>query len=85
MLSLPNPIDAFPLACMYADTADWATSTAESFIRETELIQARLLEWPNGELLCRSAAQIRVHAAKQHVDEQQADWSDWGVTRRTLG
>jgi hypothetical protein len=35
-----------PLACMYADTADWATSTAESFIRETELIQARLLEWP---------------------------------------
>ena len=62
MLSLPNPIDAFPLACMYADTADWATSTAESFIRETELIQARLLEWPNGELvrLCRSAAQIRV-------------------------
>ena len=59
MLSLPNPIDAFPLACMYADTADWATSTAESFIRGTELIQARLLEWPNGELvrLCRSAAQ----------------------------
>ena len=51
MLSLPNPIDAFPLACMYADTADWATSTAESFIRETELIQARLLEWPNGELV----------------------------------
>ena len=51
MLSLPNPIDAFPLACMYADTADWATSTAESFIRETELIQVRLLEWPNGELV----------------------------------
>jgi hypothetical protein len=44
MLSLPNPIDAFPLACMYADTA-----------------------------------------AKQRVDEQQADWGDWGVTRRTLG
>ena len=51
MLSLPNPIDAFPLACMYADTADWATSTAESFIRETELIQARLLDSPNGELV----------------------------------
>jgi hypothetical protein len=32
--ALPNPIDAFPLACMYADTADWATSTADSFIRE---------------------------------------------------
>jgi hypothetical protein len=87
MLSLPNPIDAFPLACMYADTADWATSTAESFIRETELIQARLLEcrMANWFRLCRSAAQIRVHAAKQRVDEQQAGWGDWGATRITLG
>jgi hypothetical protein len=42
----PGLLHPLPLACMYADTADWATSTAESFIRETELIQARLLEWP---------------------------------------
>jgi len=33
---------------------------------------------------CAEALLIRVHAAKQHVDEQQADWGDWGATRKTL-
>jgi len=83
MLSLPNPIDAFPLACMYADTADWATSTAESFIRETELIQARLLEWPNGELV--PAVQKRCSnpcTCSQAARRWAAGWlGDWGATR----
>ena len=83
----PGLLHPLPLACMYADTADWATSTAESFIRETELIQARLLEWPNGELVPavqkRCSKSVYMQPSSTSMSSSLI-WGDWGATRKTL-